>query len=126
VQHGEQGEQHERPDEVELLLDGQRPQVRQRRAPAVQGVDPVGAVAERDAELPEGAAELDRVAGPRATRRRGEPRRVVEGQQQGRPDGEHDQQRGQQPAGPSGVEERERHAAVRADLVEQHRGDDEA
>jgi hypothetical protein len=125
-QDREQAQQQERPDDVELLLDGERPQVRQRGAAAVERVDPVGAVGERDAQLAERSAQVDRVAAARAARRGGEPRRVVEDQEHRRPHGEHDEERREQPAGPARVEQRQGDAALSAQLVEQHGRDEEA
>ncbi len=122
----EQEQQHERPDDVELLLDRERPQVRQRSVAARKRVDPVHAVQQHDAELPQRRADVDGVAAPVAARGRGDPARVVEGQQHARPDAEHHEQRGQQAEGPAGVEQRQRHPPVDAHLVEQHRGDEEA
>ncbi len=119
-------QQDEGPDDVELLLDRERPQVGQRGVSAVEGVHPVDAVHEHDADLLERGADVDGVPDAVAAGGGRDPRGLRERQEHAHPDAEHDEQRRQQAQGPPRVELRQRHPAVHADLVQQHRRDEEA
>ena len=102
-------------DQVELLLDRERPQVAQQRRSALrrdvrlvlEDLPPVRRVAERGDDV---AAERADLVGQEDDRE----------QRDGR---EHEEQRGQQPAGPAQVELADVHAATVAVLGEQQRGD---
>ena len=115
VEH-EQG--HRWPHDVELLLDGERPHVRQRRG--LGGQDEV--VAAADDEVPVGHVEQGR---ERVEPEVGElPRGGEHLGVDGHPD-QHDQQGGQQPAGPAGPELAQPDGQPLGPLAEQQRGDQE-
>ena len=113
MQHGQH---HQGPDQVELLLDGQRPGVGEgghrpggHEVVAAGGdLPPVGEVEQgRQGAHPEVGVEAGRL---------GEPHHEGHGHQ-------HDEQRRQQPAGPAQPEGRQLDAAPLAVLAEQQAGD---
>ncbi len=114
---GEREHQAERPEQVELLLDGQRPEVdEQQRRGAVEvarprcHLDPVGGEGQRAESLPTDGDEQ------------------VAPHQSGGADAHHDdgQQGGQQPAGATQPELRQVDPSTSADLAQQQSGDQEA
>ncbi len=112
-----QRERDDRPDQVELLLDRQGPQVlQQRRAPdrlevreVMDHVPPVGHVEHRGDDV--AAQPLGGVG--------------REGQREHCAAQEHDHERGQQPPGPVHVEAPEVDPVAQPQLLEQQRGDEE-
>ena len=113
------GEQQGRPDQVELLLDRQRPEVEHRAR-----FDVLGEVVDRLlGEVPVGRVEggADDVAGDfdRAHGREQQQREDADR-------GEQDRRERQQPPGAAGVEAAQGDAPGAVDLVEQKAGDEEA
>ena len=119
------GEAHEQqqqagPDEVELLLHGERPEVQQRR---------LAAALRRGSRCPRSRTGCWRRTGRRRSRRRARSRlrQAVEHEPAGDQRDDDDQaRRGQQPTGAARPEVRERDGAGGGQLAQQQRGDEEA
>ncbi len=114
----EQDQDHRRPDDVELLLDGQRPHVLERRglgrggevAAATDDEVPVGHIEQRGERVEADSAEL-----PRATEHLHEESHADQ----------HHQQGGQEPAGPAGPELTQLDGQPFGPLPQQQGGDEE-
>jgi hypothetical protein len=112
------GLQHQRPDEVELLLDAERPQVQQWRGGPVEGEVAAGRDEAPVANVEQTPQQVSAEAGPAEHRGRGQGPHA---------DDEEDQQRGRHEAGhPAGPEAGEVDPAVRHDVAQQQGGDEEA
>ncbi len=117
VQAEEQDQQ--RPDDVELLLDRERPVVLERRGRGVV-LEVVGAVA-RELEVGREERRPERVLD-----RAGRLDRAQEVDRRRHRRDDHQRRRGQDPAGPAGVEAEQRDPAVALGLGDQQTGDQEA